>query len=122
MRLAKSAVISLAAFLSLSANGQVKPEFPKPGDYALDAGVLTMRGLDFYTTERVLDHGGHELLLPAGLVRNKPAFATFEAGMGALDIYGARLLARRHPQLARTMLAVHIATGAAVVGHNVANF
>jgi hypothetical protein len=107
-----------------SAMTQARPaiEPPKPIDYALYAAVLTMRGLDFYTTERVLDHGGHELILPAGLVHNRPAFAIFSVGMGALEIVSARMLARRHPKLARAVLAVHIATGAAVVGHNIANF
>jgi len=123
MRIATALPALLAGFISLSATGQqLKPESPTRLDYALYAGVFASRLGDWYTTERVLDHGGHELLLPNGLVRNKPGFLAFEAGFGFLDVYSSRLVAKRHPRLARTMLAVHIGTNVAVAGHNAANF
>lgn len=116
----RCAWLVVLAFLSLSASGE---QFKtRPVDYALYATVLASRAADFYTTERVLSHGGRELILPAGMVQNKPLFAIFSAGFGIADIYSSRLVAIHHPKLARTILAVHIATGAAAVGHNIANF
>lgn len=98
----------------------VKKPLVTPIDLSLYAGVLATRSLDYVTTERLLDRGGRELLLPSGLVHSKPAFAAFSLGSGAAEIYTARRLAKHHPKLARYVLAVDIGAAGAVAGHNAA--
>jgi hypothetical protein len=96
-----------------------QPEQPITAiDYSLYAGVLATRTLDFVSTEQLLDRGGHELILPSGLVSDRPAFAAFSLGSGVAEIYASRKLRRNHPKLARGILFADILAAAIVAGHN----
>lgn len=62
----------------------VKAErFLGPVEISLIAADASARALDWASTEQFLRDNGYEAVLPDGLVRNKPAFAIFEAGMVA---------------------------------------
>jgi hypothetical protein len=66
-------------------------------DWSMIGAASTLRALDYVTTEKGLEHpqSAHEAILPAALVKNKPAFAGFEAGSVVLN-YGAYRLLVRH--------------------------
>lgn len=90
----------------------------KKVDYALYAGVMASRATDFITTEQVLNRGGHEDILPSGLVHSTPAFALYEFGTGAFEIYFAHKLRKTHPLLARSILLFDISLATGVSAHN----
>jgi hypothetical protein len=116
--------IGLLLLLLLSSAARCEQPIKKPPqanavDFSLYAGVMTARILDFASTERVLTNGGHELILPKGLVSNKPAFALFSIGTGVAEIFISRMLLRAgHRKLSRYMLAVDIGATGAVAAHN----
>lgn len=67
-------------------------------DWSMIGAGATLRALDYVTTERGLEHPQyvHEANLPSALVRNKPAFAGFEAGTVVLNAGAYRLLVRHN--------------------------
>jgi hypothetical protein len=67
-------------------------------DWSMIGVGATLRALDYVTTERGLEHPQyvHEAILPTALVRNKPAFAGFEAGTVVLNAGAYRLLVRHN--------------------------
>lgn len=114
-------VLVMILFLSAAAYA----EQPKPvitlTDVSLYAGVLASRSIDFITTEHVLAHGGKELILPKGLVDNKPAFAAYSIGFGFAECYIAHFIAKRgHRKMARGLLASDITFTSVVAAHNAA--
>lgn len=115
----KPVTMLLLAACTSAALAQKPPTHPKL-DWSLYSGVVASRGMDYWTTERVINRGGRELLLPSGLVRNKPAFLGFEFGSAALEIFAARLVSRHHPTIARSMLTSDASAGFSVAGHNLA--
>jgi hypothetical protein len=92
-------------------------------DYALYGGVAASRALDFWSTERTIAAGGHEVELPKGLVASKPGFAAYEVGMSALQIGGSVMLHKHgHAKLARFADAVSISAGFATDGRNIQQY
>jgi hypothetical protein len=88
-------------------------------DYALASGILAGRALDWASTQRAINRGGHEELLPGGLAKSKVGLGAFEAGMAVLEIYSAYELSRHgHRKLARTISALDITLSFAVDAHN----
>jgi len=89
-----------------------------------DSGLLTAAGvlrfLDYKTTEKCASDPAnfHEEELPESLVRNKPAFAAFEAGTVAANYFAYRLVARRHRTLARLGQYINIGSIGWAVGGN----
>lgn len=67
-------------------------------DWSGIAAGATLRVLDYTTTEKALAHPQyfHEDILPTALVKNKPAFAAFQAGTVALNYEAYRLLVRHN--------------------------
>lgn len=66
-------------------------------DWAGIGAGAVLRTLDYTTTEKGMEYPDrvHEAILPTALVKNKAAFASFEAGTVALN-YGAYRLLVRH--------------------------
>lgn len=116
---------------SSSAMGGVYPvrapevQEKKPGLKVLDWSMLgaaaTLRLLDYTSTEKALTEPQyyHEAELPNGLVKNKPAFAAFEAGTVALN-YGAYRYLVRHDRrgLARAAQFVYVGAMSFQIAHN----
>jgi hypothetical protein len=105
--------LSIALLLSLVAlavDGQEPTPKPRRDRIRL-AFLITdaaIRGLDVYSTQRMLSHGGHEMLMP-GQIAGNPALMS---GLEASDIIGVWRLGKRlaghgtephgaHPELAR---------------------
>ncbi len=89
-------------------------------DWALvgvDAGV---RGLDVYSTHRMLERGNHEDFLPPAIADHVPAMAAFSGGCVAAEFLTARWLSKRHPRLARLAPLADIAIDAPFAFHNLA--
>lgn len=118
--MSKPIAISLLAMCASMAFGEQPKPITKPVDFALYAGVMATRTMDYVTTERLLTAGGHELMLPSGLVANKPAFAVFSIGSGIAEVYASRRLRVHHPKLARYVLMGDMITAGIVAGHNAA--
>lgn len=116
---------------SSSAMGGVYPvrapqmEEKKPGlkilDWSMLGAAATLRALDYTSTEKALTEPQyyHEAMLPNGLVKNKPAFAAFEAGTVALN-YGAYRYLVRHDRrgLARAAQFVYVGAMTFQISHN----
>ena len=116
---------------SSSAMGGVYPvrapqvEEKKPGlkllDWSMLGAAATLRALDYTSTEKALTRPNyyHEAELPQGLVKNKPAFAAFEAGTVALN-YGAYRYLVRHDRrgLARAAQFVYVGAMTFQISHN----
>jgi hypothetical protein len=85
----------------------------------LDAGV---RGLDVYSTQRMLSRGGHEMLMPSRIAGNP----TLMSGLEASDVIGVWKLSERlrgrgteaHRRLARWLPAIDAAADAPWAIHN----
>lgn len=88
----------------------------------IDAGV---RGLDVYSTQRMLSHGGHEMLMPGTIAGDPAAMGALEASDIVGVWYLSKRLARRdreglpaHPELSRWIPAVDAAADAPWAIHN----
>ena len=116
---------------SSSAMGGVYPvraprmEEKKPGLHILDWSMLgaaaTLRALDYTSTEKALTEPNyyHEAELPQGLVKNKPAFAAFEAGTVAVNFEAYRFLIRHDKRgLARAAQFVYVGAMTFQIAHN----
>lgn len=90
----------------------------KPIDFAMYTAIVGTRITDYVTTEDVLDRGGHEDLLPSGLVHNKPLFASYEIGTGGLEVFFLTRLHKHHPLLARSIGIFDISLAAGASTHN----
>jgi hypothetical protein len=101
---------------------EVKHNFNKV-DFALYGGVAAYHALDYWSTERTIAAGGHEVELPKSLVASKPGFAAYEVGMSALQIGGSVMLHKHgHKKLARFADAVSISAGFATDGRNIQQY
>lgn len=76
------------------------PDAPKPqidrlqwSLLAVDAGI---RGLDVYSTHKMLESGGHEKFLPDSISHHPAAMIAFSASAVATNWYLARMLTRHH--------------------------
>lgn len=93
----------------------------RPFDWGLIGAAATLRVLDFTTTEKALTEPQyfHEAQLPQALVKNKPAFAAFEAGTVGVNYVGYRLLVRHNMRsLARISQYVYVSALTFQVSHN----
>ncbi len=92
-----------------------------PLDWSLLGASATLRVLDFTSTEKALTQPQyyHEAMLPQGLVKNKPAFAAFQAGTVALNFEAYRYLVRynRRP-LARVAQFAYVGAMSLQIAHN----
>lgn len=88
-------------------------------DYALYAGVLVYRTGDYFTTRRILKNGGHEYEMPYAVVSTGAGFATFSAGMAAIEIGSSVYLHRHgHAKMARWIDTLSVGGGSATVTSN----
>jgi hypothetical protein len=83
-----------------TAAAQVLPDAPKPKidklEWTLLAADAGARGLDVYSTHVFLEHGDHEVVLPAALVKHSAVFAVFSGGIVFGQYEAAKLLTRHH--------------------------
>jgi len=90
-------------------------------DWSMLGAAASLRVLDFTSTEKALSQPQffHEAILPQALVKNKPAFAAFQAGTVALNYEAYRLLVRhRMRSLAQVSQYVYVGTMTFQVAHN----
>lgn len=94
--------------------------------FALEAADGLLRGLDGYTTHRLLSDpcGCHYEIDPIAPPTGNPAAqAAFQAGAGFLVVGGSRWLERRgHPKWARALLIADIVSEGIAVGNNLVQF
>jgi hypothetical protein len=97
----------------------------KPGFKFLDWSMLgaasALRVLDYTSTEKALSEPQyyHEAMLPQALVKNKPAFAAFEAGTVGVNYMAYRLLVRHNMRsLARASQYVYVGAMTFQIAHN----
>jgi hypothetical protein len=116
--------VSTSAAPMIVASARIQPHAPhfNKFDYALYAGVFAYHIGDFISTERNLDQGGRELMLPQALVSNKPAFAAYSVGLAALEVGSSIYLHRHgHEKLARLGDTLSVSSGGAVVAWNLSH-
>jgi hypothetical protein len=91
-------------------------------DYSLVATIVSERVLDFTSTEECIRRPAaqcHEVELPTALVRNKAAFAAFEAGTASLSLFEQYELTKHgHRKLAWAIQGANAAFMGFVVSHN----
>jgi hypothetical protein len=90
-------------------------------DWSMLGAASALRVLDYTTTEKALSEPQyyHEAMLPQGLVKNKPAFAAFEAGTVGVNYMAYRVLVRHNMRsLARASQYVYVGVMAFQVAHN----
>ncbi len=86
---------------------------------ALFAGVATVRALDVHSTERFLDRGYQEALLPSALASNTAGMSAYSAAATAAHVYSCYWLHKRgHHRLERIASYAHIAYIGALVVNN----
>jgi hypothetical protein len=92
-----------------------------PLDWSMIGAAATLRALDYTSTEKALTEPQyfHESVLPKALVKNKPAFAAFQAGTVALNYEAYRLLVHHHMRsLAQVSQYVYVGAMTFQVAHN----
>jgi len=82
----------------------IPPQFPvnRPDRFgqALTLGDMLTRGLDAYSTRRMLDRGNKELVLPHALADSKWGMPLYSEGIAGLTALGQHELVRHgHPKL-----------------------
>jgi hypothetical protein len=115
--------VMILFLLTLPLGAQTLPDAPKPRTDRLEWSLLAadagIRSFDVYSTHRMLQNGGHELLLPRAISNHVPAMAAYSAGAVALNWWVARRLERHgHRQLARIATMIDIGQDAPWAIHN----
>jgi hypothetical protein len=90
-------------------------------DWSMLGAAATLRVLDYTSTEKALTEPQyyHEAMLPNALVKNKPAFAAFEAGTVAVNYEAYHFLARHNKRsLARAAQFVYVGAMTFQIAHN----
>ena len=90
-------------------------------DWSLLGAATATRVLDFTSTEKALSQPQyfHEAMLPQGLVKNKPAFAAFQAGTVAVNYEAYRFLVRHNMRsIARVSQYMYVGVMTFQVSHN----
>jgi hypothetical protein len=90
-------------------------------DWSMLGAAATLRVLDYTSTEKALTQPQyyHEAMLPNALVKNKPAFAAFEAGTVAVNYGAYRFLVRHNKRsLARAAQYVYVGAMSFQIAHN----
>lgn len=93
----------------------------RPFDWSMIGAAATLRVLDFTSTEKALTEPQtfHEAMLPNALVKNKPAFAAFQAGTVGLNYVAYRFLVRHDKRsLARASQYLYVGIMTFQVSHN----
>lgn len=70
-------------------------------DWALLGGDVLFRGLDVYSTNWMLHHGGREDVLPDVISHHVPVMSTYSGTVVAVTWFAMRRCERRHSRLAR---------------------
>jgi hypothetical protein len=104
-------------------NPQFREKPPGMGflDWSMLGAAATLRVLDYTSTEKALGEpqSFHEAMLPNALVKNKPAFAAFEAGTVGLNYVAYRFLVRHDKRsLARASQYLYVGIMTFQVSHN----
>jgi hypothetical protein len=104
-------------------NPQFREQRPGMGllDWSMLGAAATLRVLDYTSTEKALSEpqNFHEAMLPQALVKNKPAFAAFEAGTVGLNYAAYRFLVRHDKRsLARASQYLYVGIMTFQVAHN----
>ncbi len=102
---------------------QVQEKAPgmKVLDWTMLGAAATLRVLDYTSTESALTKPQyyHEAMLPTALVKDKPAFAAFEAGTVAVNYAAYRFLVRHNKRsLARAAQYVYVGAMTFQIAHN----
>lgn len=90
-------------------------------DWSLLGAAATTRVLDFTSTEKALAEPQyfHEAILPRALVKNKPAFAAFQAGTVAVNYEAYRFLVHHNMRsIARVSQYMYVGAMTFQVAHN----
>jgi hypothetical protein len=90
-------------------------------DWSMIGAASALRVLDFTSTERALTQPQyfHEAVLPNALVKNKPAFAAFQAGTVAVNYEAYRFLVKHNKRsLARVAQYMYVGAMTFQVAHN----
>lgn len=103
------------------------PDAPKPAPtihldrtqwalLTIDAGV---RGLDVYSTRRMLQGPNHEMFLPDVISHHVPMMIAYSAGTVGMNYLAAReLVKHHHPRLAKLVVMVDVGQDAPWAIHN----
>jgi hypothetical protein len=99
------------------------PDAPKPQidrlQWTLLAADAGIRGLDVYSTHKMLERGCHEKFLPDSISHHPAAMIAFSAAVVGTDWYIARTLTRHHHRrLAHLATIVDIGVDAPWAIHN----
>jgi hypothetical protein len=102
---------------------QVQEQKPRMNvlDWSMLGAAATLRVLDYTSTEKALTEPQyyHEAMLPNALVKDKPAFAAFEAGTVAVNYGAYRFLVRHNRRsLARAAQYVYVGAMTFQIAHN----
>ena len=90
-------------------------------DWSMLGAAATLRILDYTSTEKALSEPQyyHEAMLPTALVKDKPAFAAFQAGTVAVNYAAYRFLVHHHRRsLARAAQYVYVGAMSFQIAHN----
>lgn len=90
-------------------------------DWSLLGAAAATRVLDFTSTEKALTEPQyfHEAILPNALVKNKPAFAAFQAGTVAVNYEAYRFLVHHNMRsIARVSQYMYVGVMTFQVAHN----
>jgi hypothetical protein len=90
-------------------------------DWSLLGAATATRVLDFTSTEKALTEPQyfHESVLPSALVKNKPAFAAFQAGTVAVNYEAYRFLVHHNLRsIARVSQYMYVGVMTFQVAHN----
>jgi hypothetical protein len=77
-------------------------------DWALLAADVSVRGLDVYSTHKMLALGDHELFLPDVISHHTGTMAAYSGAVVVLDYFGMKRIERRHPKMAHVLMSVEI--------------
>jgi hypothetical protein len=112
---------ALGVYVVQSPQVKEKPPGMNFLDWSLIGAAATLRVLDYTTTEKALSQpqSFHEAMLPEALVKNKPAFAAFQAGTVGVNYVAYRFLVRHDKRsLARAAQYLYVGVMTFQVSHN----
>ena len=111
-------ILAFAAPLSAQLPDAPKPQIDRL-QWSLLAADAGIRGLDVYSTQRMLERGGHEKFLPDSISHHPGTMLAYSAAVVVTDWVIGRMLTRHHHRrLAQLATIVDISVDAPGAIHN----